>query len=54
MVAAGEKGRFAGGNPVALATYLENTARLRKKVKSAMMYPAVVTIVAILIRFSSW
>ena len=32
-----------------LATYLENTARLRKKVKSAMMYPTVVTIVAILI-----
>ncbi|MCX6913173.1 MAG: type II secretion system F family protein, partial [Verrucomicrobia bacterium] len=28
---------------------LENTARLRKKVKSAMMYPTVVTVVAILI-----
>jgi type IV pilus assembly protein PilC len=32
-----------------LATYLENTARLRKKVKSAMMYPVVVTVVAITI-----
>ncbi|HOW67103.1 MAG TPA: type II secretion system F family protein, partial [Verrucomicrobiota bacterium] len=30
-----------------LATYLENTARLRKKVKSAMMYPTAVTIIAI-------
>jgi type IV pilus assembly protein PilC len=30
-----------------LATYLENTARLRKKVKSAMMYPVAVTVVAI-------
>src|SRR4029079_18006222 len=29
--------------------YLENAARLRKKVKSAMMYPTVVTVVAILI-----
>ena len=32
-----------------LATYLESAARLRKKVKSAMMYPTVVTVVAILI-----
>ena len=32
-----------------LAVYLENTARLRKKVKSAMMYPTVVTFVAIAI-----
>jgi type IV pilus assembly protein PilC len=30
-----------------LATYLENTARLRKKVKSSMMYPTAVTVVAI-------
>ena len=30
-----------------LATYLENTARLRKKVKSAMMYPTAVTVIAI-------
>jgi len=32
-----------------LATYLENTERLRKKVKTALMYPTVVTIVAIVI-----
>jgi type IV pilus assembly protein PilC len=32
-----------------LAVYQENAARLRKKVKSAMMYPTVVTVVAILI-----
>lgn len=49
MVAAGEKGGLLAEILGRLATYLENTARLRKKVKSAMMYPAVVTIVAILI-----
>src|SRR5512136_2804829 len=49
MVAAGEKGGLLAEILSRLATYLENTARLRKKVKSAMMYPAVVTIVAILI-----
>jgi type IV pilus assembly protein PilC len=30
-----------------LATYLENAAKLRKKVKSALMYPTAVTIIAI-------
>src|SRR5512145_731938 len=49
MVAAGEKGGLLAEVLARLATYLENTARLRKKVKSAMMYPTVVTIVAILI-----
>jgi len=49
MVAAGEKGGLLAEILARLATYLENTARLRKKVKSAMMYPTVVTIVAILI-----
>jgi type IV pilus assembly protein PilC len=49
MVAAGEQGGLLAEILARLATYLENTARLRKKVKSAMMYPAVVTIVAILI-----
>ncbi len=49
MVAAGEKGGLLAEVLARLATYLENTARLRKKVKSAMMYPAVVTVVAILI-----
>src|SRR5499425_1068807 len=49
MVAAGEKGGLLAEILARLATYLENAARLRKKVKSAMMYPAVVTVVAILI-----
>src|SRR5213078_4169593 len=49
MVAAGEKGGLLAEILSRLATYLENTARLRKKVKSAMMYPTVVTVVAILI-----
>ncbi len=49
MVAAGEKGGLLAEILARLATYLESTARLRKKVRSAMMYPTVVTIVAILI-----
>jgi len=47
MVDAGEKGGLLAHILARLATFLENTARLRKKVKSAMMYPTVVTIVAI-------
>src|SRR6058998_1051256 len=39
MVDAGEKGGLLAEVLARLATYLENTARLRKKVKSAMMYP---------------
>jgi type IV pilus assembly protein PilC len=49
MVGAGEKGGLLAEILARLAVYLENTARLRKKVKSAMMYPTVVTIVAICI-----
>src|SRR5207248_11405411 len=49
MVAAGEKGGLLAEILARLATYLENAARLRKKGKSAMMYPTVVTVVAILI-----
>src|SRR5512137_224392 len=49
MVAAGEKGGLLAEILARLAIYLENTARLRKKVKAAMMYPTVVTIVAIVI-----
>src|SRR5438034_3711117 len=49
MVAAGERGGLLSEILARLATYLENSARLRKKVKSAMMYPTVVTVVAILI-----
>ena len=46
MVGAGEQGGLLAEILARLATYLENTARLRKKVKSAMMYPTVVVIVA--------
>jgi type IV pilus assembly protein PilC len=49
MVSAGEKGGLLAEILARLATYLENTARLRRKVKSAMMYPTVVTVVAIFI-----
>src|ERR1051325_5909869 len=47
MVEAGEKGGLVAEILARLATYLENTARLRKKVKSAMMYPTAVTVIAI-------
>src|SRR6184192_2722687 len=47
MVAAGERGGLLSEILARLATYLENTARLRKKVKSAMMYPTAVTLIAI-------
>ena len=47
MVSAGEKGGLLAEILARLAVYQENTARLRKKVKTAMMYPTVVTIVAI-------
>ncbi|HXI53331.1 MAG TPA: type II secretion system F family protein [Candidatus Saccharimonadales bacterium] len=47
MVAAGERGGLLAEILARLATYLENTAKLRKKVKSAMMYPTAVTIIAI-------
>jgi len=49
MVAAGEKGGLLAEILARLAVYLENAARLRKKVKSAMMYQTVVSVVAILI-----
>src|SRR5256714_2672124 len=49
MVAAGKKGGLLAKILSRLAVSLENAARLRKKVKSAMMYPTVVTVVAILI-----
>ena len=47
MVGAGERGGLLAEILARLATYLENTSKLRKKVKSAMMYPTAVTIVAI-------
>src|ERR1044071_6522178 len=49
MVAAGEKGGLLAEILARLAVYLENSARLRKKVKSALMYPTVVSVVAVLI-----
>ena len=49
MVAAGEKGGLLAEILARLATYLENSDRLRKKVKTALMYPTAVTIVAICI-----
>ncbi len=47
MVGAGEKGGLLAEILGRLATYLENASRLRRKVKSSMMYPIVVTVVAI-------
>jgi type IV pilus assembly protein PilC len=47
MVSAGEKGGLLAEILARLATYLENAERLRKKVKTALMYPTVVTVVAI-------
>jgi type IV pilus assembly protein PilC len=47
MVAAGEKGGLLAEILARLATYLENSDRLRKKVKTALMYPTAVTVVAI-------
>jgi type IV pilus assembly protein PilC len=47
MVSAGEKGGLLAEILARLATYLENAERLRKKVKTALMYPSAVTIVAI-------
>jgi type IV pilus assembly protein PilC len=47
MIAAGEKGGLLAEIMGRLATYLENTERLRKKVKTALMYPTAVTVVAI-------
>lgn len=49
MVAAGEKGGLLAEIMARLATYLETMARLRKRVKAAMMYPTIVSIVAVLI-----
>jgi type IV pilus assembly protein PilC len=47
MVSAGEKGGLLAEILARLATYLENAERLRKKVKTAMMYPTTVCVVAI-------
>src|SRR5258707_1839964 len=47
MVGAGEKGGLLAEILSRLAIYLENAARLRKKVKSAFMYPTTVSFVSI-------
>jgi type IV pilus assembly protein PilC len=47
MVAAGEKGGLLAEILSRLATYLESSARIRRKVKTAMMYPIVVSSAAI-------
>lgn len=47
MVAAGEKGGLLAEILARLATYLESSARIRRKVKSAMMYPIVISTAAI-------
>jgi type IV pilus assembly protein PilC len=49
MVGAGEKGGLLAEILGRLATYLENSERLRKKVKTALMYPTVVSVVAVVI-----
>jgi len=47
MISAGEKGGMIAEIMARLATYLENSERLRKKVKTALMYPTAVTVVAV-------
>src|SRR3984957_6616568 len=47
MVGAGEKGGLLAEILGRLAVYLQNSERLRKKVKTALTYPATVTVVAI-------
>lgn len=49
MVAAGERGGLLAEILARVATYLEDMAKLRRKVKSAMMYPTIVSVVAVLI-----
>jgi type IV pilus assembly protein PilC len=47
MVGAGERGGLLAEILGRTATYLENTSRLRKKIKSSMMYPTAVTTIAL-------
>jgi type IV pilus assembly protein PilC len=49
MVAAGEAGGILDGILMRLAEYQESNERLKRKVKKAMTYPAMVAIVAILV-----
>lgn len=47
MIDAGEKGGMLAEILARVATFLENRARMNKKIKSAMMYPTAVTCVAL-------
>ena len=49
MLEAGEKGGLLADTTSRLAQYLESQAKLRRKVISAMMYPAIVSVVAFLL-----
>jgi type IV pilus assembly protein PilC len=49
MLRAGELGGMLADTAARLAAYLEAQARLRRKVISAMMYPCIVTVVALLL-----
>lgn len=49
MVAAGEAGGILDTILNRLASYIEKAMQLKKKVKSAMVYPAVVTAIAVLV-----
>ena len=49
MVAAGEAGGILDTILNRLAAYIEKAMKLKKKVKGAMVYPAVVTAIAVLV-----
>lgn len=49
MFTAGEQGGMLAETAARIAQYLEASARLRRKVKSAMMYPAIVLCLALLL-----
>ena len=49
LVAAGEAGGILDTILQRLAAYIEKSAKLKAKIKSAMMYPAIVLIVAVLV-----
>ena len=49
MIEAGETGGLLADTTEPAGPYLEAQAKLRRKVISAMMYPAIVTLVALLL-----
>lgn len=52
MLRAGESGGMLAETTARIATFLEGWVRLKRKVKSAMMYPIIVLVVALLITSS--